>query len=98
MSSSDSDNREKKIPAHTRASERAGAQRKKSNRMFRTILLGTMAMVAGVLWLGEQYGIERQETLDLLMASAGFVLLLAATGIAGALFIRIARWLFRGNK
>lgn len=71
----------------TRARERASAQRKKSNRMLRTILLGTVAMVAGVLWLGDQYGVDREETLELLFTSAAFVLALTAAGLGGAVLI-----------
>lgn len=82
----------------TRASDRAGAQRKKSGRMFRTILLGTIAMVAGVLWLGDQYGVDREETLSLLGASAGFVLILAFAGLVGAGIISLIRWLSRASK
>ncbi|NCF44794.1 MAG: hypothetical protein GWP70_08245 [Proteobacteria bacterium] len=63
--------------------------------MLRTILLGTVAMIAGVLWLGEQYGVEREETLNLLAASAGFVLILVATGLLGAGIIWVVRLLLR---
>ncbi len=77
----------------TRASERVSAQRKGSGRMLRTILLGTVAMVAGVLWLGDQYGVEREETIELLLTSGAFVLLLTAAGVFGALLIRLLRWL-----
>lgn len=79
----------------TRAGERASSQRKNNNRMLRTILLGTVAMIAGVLWLGEQYGVEREETLNLLAASAGFVLILVATGLLGAGVIWVVRLLLR---
>ena len=78
----------------TRASERVSSQRQGSGRRFRTILLGTVAMVAGVLWLGEQYGVERKETVELLLTSAGFVLLLTVAGVFGALLIRLMRRVF----
>ena len=83
-----------KSAQQTRASERVGAQRQSSGRMFRTILLGTVAMVAGVLWLGDQYGVERKETVELLLTSAGFVLLLTVAGVFGALLIRLMRRVF----
>lgn len=83
------------IAPGTRAGERASSQRKNNNRMLRTILLGTVAMIAGVLWLGEQYGVEREETLNLLAASAGFVLILVATGLLGAGIIWVVRLLLR---
>ena len=83
-----------KSAQQTRASERVSAQRKGAGRLFRTILLGTVAMVAGVLWLGDQYGVAREETIELLLTSGGFVLLLTAAGVFGALLIRLLRWLF----
>jgi len=82
----------------TRASDRASAQRKKSNRMLRTIFLGTVAMIGGVFWLGDQYGVDRAETLNLLVTSAGFVVLLALAGLAGAGCIWLIRRLFSKNK
>ena len=45
--------------------------------MLRTIFLGTVAMVGGVFWLGDQYGVDRAETINLLVSSAGFVVVLA---------------------
>ena len=52
--------------------------------MLRTIFLGTVAMVGGVFWLGDQYGVDRAETINLLVSSAGFVVVLALAGLAGA--------------
>ena len=75
----------------TRAGERVTAQRKTTNRTLRTILLGTIAMIGGVIWLGDQYGVEREETLSLLLASASFVGVLALAGVVGAIVI----WLIR---
>jgi hypothetical protein len=83
------------IAPGSRAGERATIQRKNNNRMLRTILLGTVAMIVGVLWLGEQYGVEREETLNLLAASAGFVLTLVAAGLLGAGVIWLVRLLLR---
>jgi hypothetical protein len=51
-------------------------------------------MVAGIIWLGDQYGVERQETIELMLASAGFVLGLTAAGVLGAVFIRLLRHVF----
>lgn len=79
----------------TRASDRASAQRKKSKRMLRTIFLGTVAMIGGVFWLGDQYGVDRAETLNLLVSSAGFVVMLALAGLVGAGSIWLIRRLFR---
>jgi hypothetical protein len=80
MSQQDSNeqlSRSDRIASSTRASDRASAQRKKSRRMLRTIFLGTVAMIGGVFWLGDQYGVDRADTWNLLVTSAGFVALLA---------------------
>ena len=94
MNDTDSPTTRSKSAQQTRARERVGAQRKSMPRMFRTILLGTVAMVAGIIWLGDQYGVERQETIDLMLASAGFVLGLTAAGVLGAVLIRLLRHVF----
>ena len=94
MNEIDSSTTRSKSAQQTRASERVSASRKSTPRMLRTILLGTVAMVAGIIWLGDQYGVERQETIDLMLASAGFVLGLTAAGVLGAVFIRLLRHVF----
>ena len=101
MSEQDSNeqlSRADRVVSSTRASDRASAQRKKSNRMLRTIFLGTVAMIGGVFWLGDQYGVDRAETLDLLVTSAGFVVLLALAGLAGAGCIWLIRRVFGNNQ
>ena len=101
MSQQDSNeqlSRSDRVAPPTRASDRASAQRKKSNRMLRTIFLGTVAMIGGVFWLGDQYGVDQAETLNLLVTSAGFVVLLALAGLAGAGCIWLIRRVFGKNK
>lgn len=90
--------RSNRAASSTRASDRVSAQRKKTNRMLRTIFLGTVAMVGGVFWLGDQYGVDRAETINLLVSSAGFVVLLAMAGLAGAGCIWLVRRLFSQRK
>ena len=80
------------------SSTRASAQRKKSRRMLRTIFLGTVAMIGGVFWLGDQYGVDRADTWNLLVTSAGFVALLAFAGLAGAVCIWLIRRVFGNNQ
>ena len=94
MNDTDSPTKRSKSAQQTRASERVRAQRKSMPRMFRTILLGTVAMVAGIIWLGDQYGVERLETIELMLASAGCVLALTAAGVRGAVLIRLVRHVF----
>ena len=101
MSQQDSNehlSRSDRIAKSTRASDRASAQRKKSRRMLRTIFLGTVAMIGGVFWLGDQYDVDRADTLNLLVTSAGFVALLAFAGLAGAVCIWLIRRVFGKNR
>ena len=101
MSQQDSNehlSRSDRIASSTRASDRASAQRKKSRRMLRTIFLGTVAMIGGVFWLGDQYGVDRADTWNLLVTSAGFVALLAFAGLAGAACIWLIRRVFGNNQ
>ena len=78
----------------TRALERGSARRAGWVRLVRSIVLGTIAAVLGVLWLGEQYGIERAVMLEFLGTSLLFVLLLAGAGLFGlAVLVGIRRLL-----
>lgn len=87
---------ESKRSQRARAVERGSARRAGWLRLARTIVLGTIAAVAGIIWLGEQYGIERSVMLEFLGTSALFVLLLAGTGLVGvAVLIGIRRLLGR---
>ena len=101
MSQQDSNeqlSRSDRIASSTRASDRASAQRKKSRRMLRTIFLGTVAMIGGVFWLGDQYSVDRADTWNLLVTSAGVVALLAFAGLAGAACIWLIRRVFGNNQ
>jgi len=79
-----------------RAVERGSARRAGWLRLARTVVLGTIAAVLGIVWLGEQYGIERAVMLEFLGTSALFVLLLVGAGLVGvAVLIGIRRLLNR---
>ena len=85
----------------SRVRDRVAGQKARSARLIRTVLLGAVAVIVAILWLGDQYGIEREETLEFLLASAIFVGGLTLTGIAGALVLwslrRLAKTMFRGE-
>ena len=72
----------------TYAVERNSARKANWLRLGRSILLGTIATVVALVWLGEQYGIERAVTLEFVATSVFFVVLLACAGFAGALILR----------
>ncbi|MCR9261962.1 MAG: hypothetical protein NXH95_19790 [Pseudomonadaceae bacterium] len=76
------------------AIERSSARRKGWLRLTRTIVLGTIAAVFAIIWMGDQYGIEREVMYEFLATSALFVGLLVVAGLAGAALIMAVRWLF----
>lgn len=75
------------------AIERASARRAGWVRLTRTIALGTIATVFAVIWLGDQYGIERAVIYEFLATSALFVGLLVVAGLLGAALVLGVRWL-----
>lgn len=80
------------------AIERTSAQRANWVRLTRTIVLGTLATAAGIVWLGEQYGIERDVMFEFMATSAMFVGLLIAAGLGGALILWALKKLLRRGK
>ena len=77
------------------AIERNSARRTSWLRLTRTIVLGTIAAVAGVVWLGEQYGVERRVMLEFMGTSALFVAGLVLAGLAGTVVLWGAKKLLR---
>ena len=77
------------------AIERNTARRSSWLRLTRTLALGTVATVLAIIWLGEQYGIEREVILEFLGTSALFVLLLVVAGLLGTVVLTGLRKLRR---
>ncbi len=79
----------KKPSSRTRphAIERNTARRQSWLRLTRTIFLGTVATVLAIVWLGEQYGIERDVILEFLATSLLFVLVLVGAGLVGTVIL-----------
>ncbi len=84
-------NRQKYNRTNVRAFERNEARRQGNFRLIRTIVLGVVASVVAIVWLGDQYGIDRQVMLDFLGASALFVGLLVLTGLVGAVLLKLIK-------
>ena len=71
-----------------------GARARKSNTLIRTVLLGTVAVVVGLYWLGGAFGVDRAEMLYYLMASLIFVCIFGGIGvIAGGTLWLVKRFL-----
>jgi len=80
----------------TRAVERNEARRRQGWRLARTVVLG--AAVAALVWLGEQYGIERQVMFGFLGASVMFVAVLVVLGLGGTVLLGVIRKLLRRDR
>ena len=79
----------------TQAAERTSGQKTSAARLARTIVLGTMAVSGAIVWIGDQYGIEPEETIQFLAYSAIFVVALVFAGLLGALSLSLIRMLIR---
>tara|TARA_B100000902_G_scaffold387807_1_gene432476 strand:- start:754 stop:1068 length:315 start_codon:yes stop_codon:yes gene_type:complete len=75
----------------SQVTERMVVQRNRWRRMARTILLGTTAALAGVVWVAQQYGVAVSDSLAFLGSSVLFVLGLIAVGLVAACLL----WLIR---
>jgi hypothetical protein len=54
-----------------------------------------MAVSGAIVWIGDQYGIEPEETIQFLAYSAIFVVALVFAGLLGALSLSLIRRLIR---
>ena len=81
----------------TRASDRVSAQRENQPHAAHHFS-GHGGDGRWRVLLGDQYGVDRAETINLLVSSAGFVVLLAMAGLAGAGCIWLVRRLFSQRK
>jgi hypothetical protein len=70
---------------------RGGAQ----GRLVRTIVLGAIALVAGLAWLARQLGIDADELLSFARISLILVLGTVLLGVLGAALLRGLKWLLR---
>lgn len=58
-----------------------------SNRLARTVLLGCVAVGFGLYWLAGAFEIELREFAGYLLASAGFVLVIAVFAIGAGVLL-----------
>ena len=56
-------------------------------RLSRTIVLGTVAVAAAIVWLGDAYDVETEDLLSALTASLAFVGILASLALIGGLLL-----------
>ena len=75
----------------SQATQRIVVQRNRWRRMARTILLGTTAALAGVVWIAQQYGVAVSDSLAFLGSSVLFVLGLIGLALGVATLLWLAR-------
>jgi hypothetical protein len=79
----------------TQASERTSAQKGSAAKLARTIILGTIAVAGAIVWIGDQYGVDPEQTIQFLALSAIFVGILVFAGLLGSLILSLIRLLIR---
>jgi len=77
--------------ASSQATERIVVQTNRWRRMARTILLGTTAALAGVVWVAQQYGVAVSDSLAFLGSSVLFVLGLIGVALVAACLLWLVR-------
>jgi hypothetical protein len=76
------------------AIERNASQKTGWWRFARTVALGTIALTLGVIWVGEQYGVDRREVLEFFGTGLLFVgVLVVGALVFIAAFIALRRLL-----
>ena len=69
------------------AIERTSARRAGWMRLTRTVALGTLATIAALIWVGDQYGVERDVMVEFMTTSALFVGLAIVAGLGGTVVL-----------
>lgn len=64
-------------------------------RLVRTIVLGTVAVVAGIAWLAGELGMNKEELLEFAGTSALLVGAMVLLALLGAVVLRGLKKLFR---
>lgn len=77
--------------------ERNEARRIVSRRLLRTVLLGTVAMVAAFYWIGQQYGVDPEMMREYILTTLLFVGVLVGLGLLGAVLLLLLKRLTRGR-
>ncbi len=68
-------------------------RRSTQRRLVRTIVLGAVAVFAGIAWLAMEFGMDRDELIGYALTSLMLVLAMVALALVGVVLIRLVRWL-----
>lgn len=77
--------------------ERNEARRIASFRLVRTVLLGTVAMVAAFYWIGQQYGVDPEVMRGYILTTLLFVGVLVGLGLLGAVLLLAVKRFTQGR-
>lgn len=80
------------------AGDRQGSGRRANLRLLRSVSLGAVAVVLAIYWLGDQYGISPEETLEFMFTAGLFVGLLVVAGLIGFAGLLLLRKLIAGRE
>lgn len=64
-------------------------------RLVRTVVLGTVAVVAGIAWLASELGMDTDELIDFALTGLWLVLGMVVLALLGAALVRGVKWLLR---
>ncbi len=78
--------------------DRNHARALQGKRLTRTVLLGFVALVLGVYWIGNEYGVDREVMLEYLVTTLMFVGALIGAGLFGALCLYGLKRLFQSKS
>lgn len=76
-------------------SERQRSPAARQRRLTRTIVLGSVAVAAGIAWLADSLGMDAGELMDFAVTSALLVLGVVLLALLGAATLRGLKWLLR---
>lgn len=73
-------------------------RRRRGNRLARTILLGALAVIFSLYWLGESFGVDWSEIRGYLLTSLLFVAVPMVFAVFGAMLYMAAKRLCRPRR
>jgi peptidoglycan/LPS O-acetylase OafA/YrhL len=70
-------------------------RRSSQRSLVRTIVLGTLAVLAAIVWLAAEFGMDTGDLIEYAVTSVVLVLGIVVLAVAGAATLRMAKRLFR---
>lgn len=83
--------RDGRAAADRESSALARTRRRSQRRLARTIVLGTVAVFAGIAWLATELGMDAGELTGYAVTSALLILVMVLLALAGAALLRLLK-------